>query len=51
MDSLEYDAINHHLMDDGEDGLDDMGAGESAMDILGEAEKSLDDIAAKMENE
>ncbi len=48
MDSLEYDAIN---LDDGEDGLDDMGAGESAMDILGEAEKSLDDIAAKMENE
>ena len=41
-------------MDDGEDGVDDVGfadAGQSGLDILGEAENSIDDIQAKMEAE
>ena len=55
MNSLEYEALNQHLLDEDEGRDDDLdgfdGAGESGLDILGEAEKSLDDIQAKMDNE
>ena len=54
MNSLEYEALNDQLLDENEDGVDEMGFnqnGESGLDILGEAENSMDDIQAKMENE
>ena len=54
MNSLEYAALNEHLMEEEEDQGDDFGlqqTGQSALDMLGEAEKSLDDIQAKMANE
>ena len=54
MNSLEYEALNDQLLDENEDGVDEIGFnqnGESGLDILGEAENSMDDIQAKMENE
>ena len=38
MHSLEYAALNQHLLDENEDRDDELGVGESAMDILGGAE-------------
>lgn len=38
MNSLEYDALNQHLIDEAEENDDILGGGESAMDILGGAE-------------